>query len=111
MKLTNALTRELTRDWPEDARPGVAMLWYAAGFWWTTDPVDGTDVVIIATHAAALHEISGLKWLMKYGSVAMFPSHITKEGMVSVVHDGKDYTGPTLLRAISAAVMAVGEGL
>lgn len=111
MDFTAEQVWELVKDWPEEARPiGVR---YAdnlvrddgcLGYWHFVGP---GSLRIPDAHAAALHVASGIEWLA--GDAQQFPQ-LHRQGDEWGVYAGpiaKLRTGPTLLHAVSAAVMAV----
>lgn len=105
---------ELVKDWPVEAKVEGAECrfgyiargaeWYAHG------------MPISTHHTALIHAASGIEWLAVMGrnaygpTVTQWPDHGTF-GVVCYMCDGSDIVtrgyGPTLLHAVSYAVMAV----
>lgn len=112
MELTAEQVWELVKGWPTEARPTLLE--------WNTprDPkVYVEDEMAMcgccAELATALHEISGLKWLAMEGAEPKIVQVADDGGVYFEYTDNKDrsrgYWWESLLHAVSAAVMAVGE--
>lgn len=103
--LTASEVYELTRHWPERAKAPIGYTTANGGGW---VQVDGAD--ILPGLAADLHALAGLRWLAKYNYEAVVSplgsSPSSDDRGWSVLTD-RAYEGPTLLHAVSAAVLAV----
>lgn len=103
---------ELVKGWPGEARPRY--LEFIGRSWYDDGKYLGTH------HAAALHVASGLEWLAGRSRIAPVLWDMGESSWAATHHDerwkidnawGDDFeelaSGPTLLHAVSAAVMAV----
>jgi hypothetical protein len=102
--------QSIVGSWPEDARPtnlhyypseyGYPAYWYHSNY----------DAMLDA-HAAALHAMAGLVWLLDHCPVAVMLNRWHDGGVgVQFLANGDWHAGPTDLHAVSAAVRAVAGG-
>jgi hypothetical protein len=108
---TPEAVHELVKDWPDLARASIG--WAPGERQWVQ--FDGTP--LLSYLAAAAHVASGLEWLAdrdESEQIGFFPPGRPigmpwDRSQWCVCWDGgKDYEGPTLLHAVSAAIMAAG---
>lgn len=101
-EITAAEIRELTRHWPDRAKASIGYTTANGGGW---VQMDGTD--LSPALAAELQAMTGLRWLSKDRTVALCGNRIKLGDYDAPLREWNNYDGPSILRAVSAAVMAI----
>jgi hypothetical protein len=110
MELTASEVYELVKGWPDEARP--KQLEFLRKQWRPTNYLRN-DPPLFDFHAADLHALAGLRWLAQVDVVEVQFDH-ESDWLVCLWTEAKgvavresQHPGPTLLHAVSDAVMAV----
>jgi hypothetical protein len=116
--MTASELHTLVSQWPQEARPFPPLTYSpphpemgGVACWFGTCNPNATDMA----HAIALHEASGLRWLLHEWccSVRICPPEMSDGTAYVIVIGGNmksnQHTAPTLIEAISAAIMATAK--
>lgn len=100
--MTAEALHALVSQWPVEARPEMVDT-TRDGSWCLY-----TDRYMTLAHAIALHEASGLRWLIELG-YAVWQDQIDGMFRVGPWNETRSWEGRTLIEALHAAIMATAK--